>query len=211
MVNTQKAGSMGDGHKKSISGKALLRATYLEERRLLPQSQIEQTSKYLLKIFERSFDLNRHKYIHVFLPIEKQNEVNTWHIVEYLERNNQYVVISKSDLSSNNLEHFIYDKSVELKSNKWGIPEPESGVQVSESQIDMVLIPLLIFDKTGHRVGYGKGYYDLFLSKCRTGCVKVGLSLMPPVDLIPETEPTDVRMDYCISPLGLHTFETVKK
>ena len=73
------------------------------------------------------------------------------------------------------------------------------------------MIPLLVFDVSGHRVGYGKGYYDLFLSKCRNDCVKVGLSMVPPVELISEVEPTDVKMDYCISPKGLHTFGEVKK
>ena len=202
---------MDSVNNKSISKKALLRTAYLKERKLLSQSQIEEVSKSLLDTFEKSFDLGLCKYIHVFLPIEKQNEVNTWPIVEYLERHNQQVVISKTDLSSSNLEHFIYDKSADLMPNKWGIPEPESGKKVSESEIDMVLIPLLAFDKSGHRIGYGKGYYDLFLSKCRTDCVKIGLSLVTPIDLIPETEPTDVKMDYCISPLGLHTFEEVKK
>lgn len=198
---------MNSENKKNISKKALLRATYLKDRRLLSQSRIDRISKGLLNTFERSFDLTLYKYIHVFLPIEKQNEVNTWPIVAYIERNKRHVVVSKSDLSSNNMEHFIYDRSAELKPNKWGIPEPKSGRKISESQIEMVLIPLLVFDKTGHRIGYGKGYYDLFLSKCSTNCVKVGLSLIPPVDLIPETEPTDVKMDYCISPIGLHSFE----
>ena len=198
-------------NKNSITKKAHLRSTFLKERKLMTQDQVKDISKGILESFRHSFDLRTYKYVHVFLPIEKQNEIDTWPIVDYINQEKGQVVVSKSDLLSNNMEHFIYDKSIKVSPNKWGIPEPESGVQVSESQIDLVLIPLLVFDVSGHRVGYGKGYYDLFLSKCRNDCVKVGLSMVPPVELISEVEPTDVKMDYCISPKGLHTFGEVKK
>jgi len=198
-------------NKNSLLRKDNLRKAFLEKRKAMTESQVQQMSSAILENFKKAFDLNPYTFVHVFLPIKKQNEIDTWPIVDYLSKSNLSVVVSKSDLLSNNMEHFIYDKSVHMKPNKWGIPEPESGVSVSASQMDMVLIPLLVFDNVGHRVGYGKGYYDHFLSKCRKDCIKIGLSMVSPVELILDTEPTDVKMDYCISPMGLHTFEAVKK
>ena len=64
--------------------------------------------------------------------------------------------------------------------------------------IDVVLIPLIVFDENGHRIGYGKGYYDRFLESCRPDTLKVGLSILPPIKEIPEVEAHDIPMDYCI-------------
>ena len=51
-----------------------------------------------------------------------------------------------------------------------------TNLHFDHDQIDVVFVPLLIFDKQGHRIGYGKGYYDRFLSKCKKDTIKVGLA-----------------------------------
>jgi 5-formyltetrahydrofolate cyclo-ligase len=102
--------------------------------------------------------------------------------------------------------HFLYDENTNLKQNKWGIIEPEGGIEINEHQIDVVFVPLLVFDKTGNRIGYGKGYYDKFLSKCKSDCIKIGLSLSPPLDLMTMMSPMDVPLDYCVSPVGVFKF-----
>ena len=80
-----------------------------------------------------------------------------------------------------------------------GIPEPKSGVQVPVKKIDVVITPLLLADRRGNRLGYGKGYYDRFFSGCRPDCLKVGISLLDPVDELP-AEAHDIRLDRLISP-----------
>jgi 5-formyltetrahydrofolate cyclo-ligase len=90
-----------------------------------------------------------------------------------------------------------------LTLSKWGIPEPSDGEPAQPEEMDIVLVPLLCFDAGGHRVGYGKGYYDRFLAKCRPGCVKLGLSFFPPVDKIDDTFAGDVRLDRFITPDGV--------
>lgn len=57
-----------------------------------------------------------------------------------------------------------------------------------------------------HRVGYGKGFYDRFLERCRPNCAKIGLSIFPPVDLIADTKKFDIRMDACMMPDGMMSF-----
>mgnify|MGYP003575184065 FL=1 len=91
--------------------------------------------------------------------------------------------------------------------NEWGITEPVSGVEVLPEQLDIVLIPLLVYDKKGNRVGYGKGFYDRFLSECRSDAMKVGLSFFEPVDLISDANELDIPLDACISPKGIFTFK----
>ena len=66
---------------------------------------------------------------------------------------------------------------------------------------DMVLVPLLAFDKKGYRVGYGKGFYDRFLQNIETQ--KIGLSLFEVIDEINDVHLNDIRLDKCITPNGI--------
>ena len=72
--------------------------------------------------------------------------------------------------------------------------------------IDLVFVPLLGFDEKGNRVGYGKGYYDRFLSTCRDDVVIIGLSFLEAVSEITDTDPWDVPLHYCISPNRVYEF-----
>ncbi|MDH3493028.1 MAG: 5-formyltetrahydrofolate cyclo-ligase, partial [Acidobacteriota bacterium] len=72
--------------------------------------------------------------------------------------------------------------------------------------LDFVLVPLLCFDRRGHRVGYGGGYYDRFLAKVRPDCLKIGLSFFGPVDEIEDVHEGDIRLDYCVMPERIYDF-----
>jgi 5-formyltetrahydrofolate cyclo-ligase len=104
------------------------------------------------------------------------------------------------------MQAVLFDETTRLVYNRWGIPEPSTGELVDPGRIDMVLVPLLGFDMSGHRVGHGKGYYDRFLEACRPDCLKVGLSFLEPVDRIEDAEPHDVRLDLCITPYRVYEF-----
>ncbi|MFM8832750.1 MAG: 5-formyltetrahydrofolate cyclo-ligase, partial [Cytophagales bacterium] len=78
--------------------------------------------------------------------------------------------------------------------------EPANGNMVYTPDIDLVLVPLLAFDKEGHRVGYGKGYYDRFLKGCKSSCKKIGLSFFNAVEKISETTSLDFKLDDVIVP-----------
>lgn len=72
--------------------------------------------------------------------------------------------------------------------------------------LDAVLVPLIAFDARGFRVGYGKGFYDRFLKTCRADCLKIGLSLFPPVEKIADTADFDVKLDACATPEKIWRF-----
>ena len=144
-------------------------------------------------------------YFHIYLHSPLKKEPDTQPLITLLQGKDKEVVIPKIT-AENQLDHFLLTDSTTLKPNKWGIPEPVGGIQVPISGIDVVFLPLLSFDHKGHRVGYGKGYYDRFLSGCREDVIKIGLSLFEAVDEISDIGEFDVPMDYCITPEKIYSF-----
>ncbi len=185
--------------------KKVLRDTYLWKRKLLTVFEKNQRENKLLANVKELISPEM-KTIHIFLPIEKNAEINTWPIIDYLKQHQKQVVVSRSNLSDNSMTNYVYEGKSQLEINKWGIPEPRTGEIVEPSVIDLVFIPLIIFDRIGHRIGYGKGYYDRFLKSCSPSIKKVGLSISPPLDKILFANDHDVKMDFCVTHLGIYKF-----
>ena len=182
--------------------KAVLRKQYLEKRKACSLEQGEIFSQQICRHFFEHFKPGPPLTMHVFLPILKHCEVNTWLIIKKLwaEYPEVRIVVPITNFKTDALEHYQLGPETEIKESSWGIPEPVNALQVPEPEIDMVLLPLLAFDLKGNRVGYGKGYYDKFLQRCRPDVLKIGLSLLPPVDLITDVHAGDMPLDYCITP-----------
>ena len=88
----------------------------------------------------------------------------------------------------------------------FNVPEPVSDHILSPESFDLVFVPMLICDQKGYRVGYGKGFYDKYLAKCRRDCIKIGLSYFPPVDSIEDKEQFDIPLNICITPQQAYVF-----
>ncbi|MCX2718328.1 5-formyltetrahydrofolate cyclo-ligase [Lentiprolixibacter aurantiacus] len=181
-----------------------IRALYPKLRTELPQDILREKSldisNQLLKL--QVWDA---EYFHIFLPISEKKEVDTSYIIPVLQGRDKHVIIPKVTRDGE-LSHFLLSDNTRLVKNKWNIPEPENGIQISETQIDVVFLPMLAFDREGYRVGYGKGFYDRFLEKCREDVIKIGLSFFGPVDRISDREMHDIPMDFCLTPDEIYSF-----
>jgi 5-formyltetrahydrofolate cyclo-ligase len=147
-----------------------------------------------------------HDFFHVFMPIAKQNEVNTDYLIAILQGKNKNIVVSKSDFDTVSMLHFLMDDETVFEINNYGIPEPKNGQSISVEQIEVVFVPLLAFDLKGNRVGYGKGFYDKFLKQCNANVIKIGLSFF---DVLPqeiETNQNDIGLDICATPNKIYEF-----
>ena len=146
-----------------------------------------------------------HQFFHIFLSIPHRNEVDTSFLLTVLQGKDKDIAVPKVS-GKGELVHYLLTDATEFRDSRWGIPEPVSGIQVNPEQIDVVFLPLLAFDSNGYRVGYGGGFYDRFLAKCREDVVKVGLSFFEPVEEISDRLPLDIPMDYCVTPEKIYSF-----
>lgn len=182
-----------------------LRQKYKALRKQLSENELEEMSlavaNKLLKlpIWEKS-------YFHIFLPITEHQEVNTEFILHLLSGKDKEIIISKSDFETRKMTHFLLTDNTKIKKNEYNIPEPVDGIEVPSHKIEVVFVPLLAFDKKGHRVGYGKGFYDKFLSECKPDVIRIGLSFFDPEELITDVFEGDVKLDYCVTPNEVYSF-----
>ncbi|TVZ55856.1 5-formyltetrahydrofolate cyclo-ligase [Lutibacter sp. Hel_I_33_5] len=179
--------------------KNTLRRIYKQKRKELTESQILDIQENIYTQFFE-YDFSQIQFVHVFLSIEKQKEINTNPIIDYLLSHQKTVVVSKSDFSNNTLQHYIFDRSTDLKINTYGIPEPVNAKEIDVKEIELVIVPLLISDVKKYRVGYGKGFYDRFLSACKNEVKTVGINFFKPVEKIEDLNKFDVALDQIIYP-----------
>ena len=145
-------------------------------------------------------------YFHLFITIKEQMEVETEFILHVLAGKDKEIVVSKSNFDTIEMTNFLLTDATKFKKNDHNIFEPTNGLEVPNEKIDVVFIPLLAYDKKGNRVGYGKGFYDDFLSKCKKEVIKIGLSFFDPEEQIDDVSDSDIKLHYCITPTTMYSF-----
>jgi 5-formyltetrahydrofolate cyclo-ligase len=139
----------------------------------------------------------------VMVYTSKEKEVNTVPLITaLLERSNPVIVpiIVKEDVSLR--LSYLKDFSA-LVPSTFGVPEPIGNeIPAHGEDVDTIILPMLGFDRTGGRIGYGAGYYDRFLEKY-PGLHKIGIAFAcQEIDRLPLDE-NDVRMDHIITEKGI--------
>jgi 5-formyltetrahydrofolate cyclo-ligase len=187
--------------------KSELRKLYLQKRLSLTEGEYSRLSQQISQQFFSNIDLSPTKVIHTYLPIAKNREPNTWLIIDRIRKDFPKIRISLPKVRNNILENFYFEELRQLEKNEWDILEPKHGEITPAENIDVVIVPLVAFDQTGSRVGYGKGFYDKFLALCRADCKKIGLSFFNPVDRIDDTQAFDMGLTHCLTPTDFYQFK----
>ena len=185
------------------NSKFFLRKSFKKQRSLLDINQVQGLSK---RIFENLLELNiwEKSFYHLYLSNEINNEVETDEIVNLLFMKNKRVFVPK--ILGKDLLNIEIDNNTNYSLNQLGIREPISSNQKDANLLEVIFVPLLIFDKLGHRVGYGGGYYDKFLENIKDDVLKIGLSLFDPIEKIQDIEKHDISLDYIITPKRVYDF-----
>jgi len=183
--------------------KSELRKIYLEKRAAMSAGEIDAASRAVAERFFRTVDLRGVRKLHTFIRVARTHELDTSRIHYRLwrERADIETYAPRIELGGTKMENVFFHAASDLIENRWGIREPDGEQTASPAEFDIVLVPLLAFDAQGHRVGYGKGYYDRFLSECRPDCLKIGLSAFDSETKMDDVHEGDVRLDLCLTPV----------
>jgi 5-formyltetrahydrofolate cyclo-ligase len=192
--------------------KAALRRAALARRQALPPAEVAQRSQQLAALLFEHFAVAQWRWLHVFLPLARKNEPDTWPIIHQLWAGQPAPRLAAPVVQPDgiSLRHYELTPATPLLASRWGIPEPlaDPATEVVPAQLDAVLVPLLACDQQGQRVGYGGGFYDRFLAECRPGTLFIGLNILDdaPVPALADVLPTDVPLHACLTPGGVWNF-----
>lgn len=184
-----------------------LRSIYRTRRSSLdPRTRMRDDDLMLIQF--QQFDLIDVQSLLTYWPMPHAAEPNTQLYAGYLRHMVPQLATAypRTDLSGNSMEAIAVDEETVYQANALGIFEPKDGDIVDPELLDMVFVPMLICDLHGNRVGFGKGYYDRFLARCREDVIKVGFSYFDPVEQIADTNEFDVPLSYCITPRAIYEF-----
>ena len=186
--------------------KTFLRSHYKKKRLSLTKQEVDDLSQRVCKQLDK-LNIWKLKHYHIFISILKYNELDTSSIINKLKAEQKIIIVPK--ISNNELVHIAINEETEFGLNEFGIKEPNDGNHFIIENLDIIFIPLLAFDIEGHRVGYGKGYYDRFLKLTNNSTLKIGLSFFDPINKILDIDDNDVKLDYCVTPKQVHKFNNL--
>ena len=187
--------------------KAEIRKQYKILRSNISSKEKLKLDDLLLLQFQQ-VDCSAFETLFTFWPMAHQIEPNTLLFSSYLRHfvPNLQISYPKSDFDTHEMQAILIDEDTIYKTNEQGITEPKLGEIINPKTIDVTFVPLLVCDKNGFRVGYGKGFYDKFLSACNPNIIKIGFSYFEPIDKIEDTNSFDVPLTYCITPDNIYEF-----
>jgi len=174
--------------------KSKLRKKILKIREKNNKKNIQINFSQIIKVLKKG-KINRKKIIGGYYPVN--SEVDDLELLKQFEKNkiNISLPVIKKKFQ---MDFYKWSFSDPLKINKYGIPEPEMKNIVYP---DILLIPMVAFDKNLNRLGYGGGYYDRLIKKLlkKKKIIKIGLALsIQKIDKVP-INVHDQKLDYIIT------------
>ena len=184
--------------------KSSLRSNYLTARR-----RIDPATKATLdaRILERlaGFDLYADAGL-VLAYVSYGNEVDTRAVIESALASGKRVAVPRVLPHKHKMDFYEIDGMGDLEEGFKGILEPRRGVSSPLGTVDLLgsvcLVPGLVFDAEGHRIGYGGGYYDRFLQFYPGDKIALARSAQVSSNPLP-TESSDVPVDFIVTDSGV--------
>jgi 5-formyltetrahydrofolate cyclo-ligase len=187
--------------------KSQLRKQYTLQRNALDPEQWELMNQEMLEQFS-TIALDGIQFLMSYYPLPEQKEFDTTACEDLLRLQNDKLNIYWPRLSADetSMDAVLKIDNGSFSANKYNILEPVGSEIIEPQLLDAIFVPLLAFDLQGYRVGYGKGYYDRYLTKCAQDVVKIGFSFFEAVERIDNIHQFDVPLNFCITPKRVYEF-----
>ena len=170
-----------------------LRRSIREQKRAMTEEEILQRSETLGQLFAASEAYKNAKTIYGYLPYNQ--EVRTVPMLERAMQDGKRVAVPKC--YGDEMKFIYMDDLSKVEKGYANIPEPIADGPVADDPTALVLMPGLAFDPEGHRIGYGGGFYDKFLSAepdHPTLALCYAFQMLPRL----ENEEHDIPVDYVL-------------
>jgi 5-formyltetrahydrofolate cyclo-ligase len=151
--------------------KAALRRQFQAYRAGLDASEYAARSAAVVARVQALPEIQQAKTVHTYWPLALRREVDVRPLIDWLQQSGKQIVLPVVDTfgvgsdDTPRLRHVRFETAHALRPNRWGIHEPTGVKSVPVEDIDAVVVPALGAGRNGHRLGYGKGYYDAFLRR----------------------------------------------
>ena len=170
--------------------KKALRQKIREQKRAMTEEEIVAASNRLAEQFFATEQYRNARTVYGYLPYNQ--EVRTVPILQKALEDGKKIAVPK--VYEDEMRFIYLEDFSRLEKSSFGIPEPMDDGPVADDPTALVLMPGLAFDKEGHRIGYGGGYYDKFLAAEPTHptiALCYGFQMLPKL----ETEEFDIPVD----------------
>lgn len=192
-----------------INARQQLRQTMRAVRDRIDSATRDKAAHHAAELLIHSKLFHQNQHIACYLAVN--SEMETKYIIEAIWRTHKKCYLPILSMKEKGFLHFgEYTKNLRLTKNQFDIPEPEcvEGYCDAPSQLDLVIMPLIAFDKQGNRLGTGAGYYDrtfAFKDSCDTKPVLCGLAFsQQEVEQI-NSEKWDIKCDFILTEKILQT------
>lgn len=177
-----------------------LRKEMLAKRKIMETQSVSSFSNKIISSIMELPEFINSKNIMLYLSFNK--EVNTYPLARWCFDNGKNVIVpyciqSKREIVPYKITNLIDD----LSKSKFGVMEPKHDIleRVNMEDIDLIIVPGVVFDEECNRIGFGAGYYDRFLPKKLKSTPAIGIAYeYQVIDKVPSGE-YDVPLDFIIT------------
>lgn len=185
--------------------KSELRARYRDERTVLERPRRQQWTAELNRHLLAASQLTGARWVGAYLAFDGEPDVR-FTLTQLARRGVGVALPVLPDESHTGLQFHRWTPATALTANRHGISEPKATAAVKPSELGVLLIPLVAWDRTGNRLGMGGGWYDRTLAQADVTALRVGVAWsFQEADALPR-EAWDQPLDAVVTETGWLSF-----
>ena len=172
--------------------KKVLRKQLIQARLDLDSETYASKSNFIVSKLKQQPEFIEARAIGIYVSF--RHEVETISLIKEII-NNKIVCVPK--ISGKQMDFYQINSINELKTSNFGILEPNNSHPVTKDNLDLLIVPMVGYDQSGNRLGYGRGYYDRYLSDYCGNVIGLAFSFQEVANL--PVEPFDLPIKKIIN------------